>query len=67
MGLFHKHKYRLISAKDVTGTTYDFPYPPTKYHATKVLLKCDGCGKVKSDRYSGHHAEALLKNYEEKK
>lgn len=68
MGLFHKHKWRLISAVDIYDRYHSayFPYSEVKDCITRVVLKCDECSKLNHEKFSGHIAEDLKKNYEVK-
>lgn len=51
--MLHRHQWRIVSARDVITKTNAL--------ATKVVLRCEKCGKLREQHLAGYHAEALTK------
>ena len=69
MSLFHKHKYRLISAQDESGQEWSFVLSKfiTSYKETVIIDICDECKHFRTRRLSGHHAKNINEGYEVEK
>jgi hypothetical protein len=63
MSLFHNHHYVILSAKIMYIARDDGSGKETgKSLYTSVIMKCDGCGKLRNDDVEGNHAEEILRD-----